>query len=65
MVAVFGRSGLDAGGCKAGAVEAMVGQQIFSRDLTTPIDIDQSVLVSNWVYFLVIYCMLVFFVCVF
>ncbi|XP_050702519.1 nonsense-mediated mRNA decay factor SMG8-like [Eriocheir sinensis] len=44
VVAVFGRSSLDAGGCKAAALEAMVGQRIFNRDLTHPIHVDQRTL---------------------
>ncbi|XP_063853668.1 LOW QUALITY PROTEIN: nonsense-mediated mRNA decay factor SMG8-like [Scylla paramamosain] len=51
VVAVFGRSGLDAGGCKAGALETMVGQQIISRDLTAPVDVDQNVLTGVHGYY--------------
>ncbi|XP_047489241.1 nonsense-mediated mRNA decay factor SMG8-like isoform X2 [Penaeus chinensis] len=42
VVAVFGKSGLDSGGCKATALELMVGRKIFQRDMTHPIAIDEE-----------------------
>ncbi|ROT82205.1 putative protein SMG8 isoform X2 [Penaeus vannamei] len=42
VVAVFGKSGLDSGGCKAAALELMVGRKIFQRDMTHPIAIDEE-----------------------
>lgn len=47
VVAVFGKSGLDSGGCKATALELMVGRKIFQRDMTHPIAIDEETMVCS------------------
>ncbi|XP_042242622.1 protein smg8-like isoform X2 [Homarus americanus] len=40
VVAVFGKSNMDSGGCKAAALELMVGRKIFQRDITRPLAVD-------------------------
>lgn len=42
IVAVFGKSTLDSGGCKAAALELMVGRKIFQRDMTHPLSVNQE-----------------------
>lgn len=46
VVAVFGKSTLDTGGCKAAALELMVGRKIFQRDMTRPLSVNQETMVS-------------------
>ncbi|KAK7014722.1 hypothetical protein SK128_021546, partial [Halocaridina rubra] len=42
VIAVFGKSTVDTGGCKAATLELMVGRKIFNRDVSHPISIDNE-----------------------
>lgn len=45
VVSVVGKSTLDAGGCKAASLEAMVGRKIFNRDMIQTLDLDPNTMV--------------------
>lgn len=45
VVSVVGKSTLDAGGCKAASLEAMVGRKIFDRDMIQTLDLDPNTMV--------------------
>ncbi|XP_064115140.1 uncharacterized protein LOC135221254 [Macrobrachium nipponense] len=51
VIAVFGKSTIDCGGCKASALELMVGRKIFNRDLCRPISVDSECMTGVEGYF--------------
>ncbi|KAK4311693.1 hypothetical protein Pmani_016826 [Petrolisthes manimaculis] len=51
VVSVVGKSTLDAGGCKAASLEAMVGRKIFNRDMIQTLDLDPNTMVGVEGYF--------------
>ncbi|KAK8741618.1 hypothetical protein OTU49_002304, partial [Cherax quadricarinatus] len=46
VVAIFGKSTMDSGGCKATALELMVGRKIFQRNMIQPLSIDFDTMIG-------------------